>query len=148
VSCRRTGPAQKPRKASRRSCSAGIGRWPERAPSPPATAFANAPDHESGALPGSRARRTGSGSLLLFGGRLGDLIGRKITFLVGLLGFAGASAVGGAATSFTTLVAARACQGAFGALLAPAALALLTTTFSDSKERGRAFGVKILTGKP
>ncbi len=81
------------------------------------------------------------GSLLLFGGRLGDLIGRKITFLAGLIGFAAASAVGGAATSFGMLVAARACQGAFGALLAPAALGLLTTTFSDSRERGKAFGV-------
>ena len=81
------------------------------------------------------------GSLLLFGGRMGDLIGRKITFLGGLIGFAGASAVGGAATSFGMLVAARACQGAFGAFLAPSALGVLTTTFSDSKERGRAFGV-------
>ncbi len=81
------------------------------------------------------------GSLLLFGGRLGDLVGRKITFLTGLIGFAAASAAGGAATSFTMLVAARACQGAFGALLAPAALSLLTTTFTDAKERGKAFGV-------
>jgi EmrB/QacA subfamily drug resistance transporter len=81
------------------------------------------------------------GSLLLFGGRLGDLIGRKITFLAGALGFAAASAVGGAATSFGMLVAARAAQGAFGALLAPAALSILTTTFSDPKERGKAFGV-------
>ena len=81
------------------------------------------------------------GSLLLFGGRLGDLIGRKITFLAGALGFATASAVGGAATSFGMLVAARACQGAFGALLAPAALSILSTTFSDPKERGKAFGV-------
>jgi len=81
------------------------------------------------------------GSLLLFGGRLGDLIGRKITFLTGALGFAAASAVGGAATSFGTLVAARAVQGAFGALLAPAALSILSTTFSDPRERGRAFGV-------
>ena len=81
------------------------------------------------------------GSLLLFGGRLGDLIGRKITFLGGLIGFAAASAAGGAATSFTMLVTARACQGAFGAFLAPAALSLLTTTFSDPKERGKAFGV-------
>ena len=81
------------------------------------------------------------GSLLLFGGRLGDLIGRKITFLTGALGFAAASAVGGAATSFGMLVAARACQGAFGALLAPAALSILTTTFSDPKERGKAFGI-------
>ena len=81
------------------------------------------------------------GSLLLFGGRTGDLIGRKITFLGGLIGFAVASAVGGAATSFGMLVAARACQGAFGAFLAPAALGLLTTTFGDPKERGKAFGV-------
>jgi len=81
------------------------------------------------------------GSLLLFGGRLGDLIGRKITFLTGALGFAAASAVGGAAGSFGMLVAARACQGAFGALLAPAALSILSTTFSDPKERGKAFGV-------
>jgi EmrB/QacA subfamily drug resistance transporter len=81
------------------------------------------------------------GSLLLFGGRLGDLIGRKITFLAGALGFAAASAVGGAATSFGMLVAARSIQGAFGALLAPAALSILSTTFSDPRERGKAFGV-------
>ncbi|MET7473270.1 MFS transporter [Streptomyces sp. NPDC005648] len=81
------------------------------------------------------------GSLLLLGGRIADLFGRKITFLVGLVGFAGASAVGGAAHSFEMLVAARACQGLFGALLAPAALSLLTTTFTDAKERARAFGV-------
>jgi EmrB/QacA subfamily drug resistance transporter len=81
------------------------------------------------------------GSLLLFGGRLGDLFGRKVTFISGLIGFAAASAVGGAATSFGMLIAARACQGAFGALLAPAALGLLTTTFSDPRERGKAFGV-------
>ena len=81
------------------------------------------------------------GSLLLLGGRLGDLIGRKITFVAGAVGFATASAVGGAATSFGMLVAARAGQGAFGALLAPAALSILATTFSDPKERGKAFGV-------
>jgi EmrB/QacA subfamily drug resistance transporter len=81
------------------------------------------------------------GSLLLLGGRLGDLFGRKVTFLTGLIGFAVASAVGGASVNFGMLVAARACQGAFGALLAPAALGLLTTTFSDPRERGRAFGV-------
>jgi EmrB/QacA subfamily drug resistance transporter len=81
------------------------------------------------------------GSLLLFGGRMADLIGRKVTFLGGLIGFAAASAVGGAATSFGMLVAARACQGAFGAFLAPSALSILTTTFSDPKERGKAFGV-------
>ena len=81
------------------------------------------------------------GSLLLLGGRLADLIGRKTTFIVGLAGFAGASAVGGAATSFSMLVAARAFQGAFGALLAPAALSLVTVTFEGSKDRGKAFGV-------
>jgi EmrB/QacA subfamily drug resistance transporter len=81
------------------------------------------------------------GSLLLFGGRLGDLIGRKTMFLAGALGFAAASAAGGAATSFGMLVAARATQGAFGALLAPAALSILSTTFSDPRERGKAFGV-------
>src|SRR5215467_5353311 len=76
------------------------------------------------------------GSLLLLGGRLGDLIGRKVTFLAGALGFAAASAAGGAATSFGMLIAARACQGAFGALLAPSALSLLSTTFSDARDRG------------
>jgi EmrB/QacA subfamily drug resistance transporter len=81
------------------------------------------------------------GSLLLLGGRLTDLIGRKTTFIVGLIGFAAASAVGGAAGSFGMLVAARACQGAFGALLAPAALSLLTVTFSGTGDRGKAFGV-------
>ncbi|MFG2503237.1 MFS transporter [Streptomyces sp. NPDC048441] len=80
------------------------------------------------------------GSLLLFCGRLVDLIGRKETFLVGLVGFAGASAVGGASNSFGMLAASRACQGVFAALLAPAALALLVTTFTDPKERGKAFG--------
>ena len=81
------------------------------------------------------------GSLLLFGGRLGDLIGRRYMFLTGALGFAAASAVGGAATSFGMLIAARAAQGVFGAFLAPAALSILATTFTDAKERGRAFGV-------
>ncbi len=81
------------------------------------------------------------GSLLLIGGRIGDLIGRKRVFIVGLIGFAVASAIGGAAQGFGTLVFARALQGLFGALLAPAALSLLTTTFSDPAERGRAFGI-------
>ncbi len=81
------------------------------------------------------------GSLLLLGGRIADLFGRKWTFVVGLLGFAGASALGGAAQSFGMLVGARAIQGAFGALLAPAALSLLTTTFTDAGERGRAFAI-------
>jgi EmrB/QacA subfamily drug resistance transporter len=81
------------------------------------------------------------GSLLLLGGRLADLVGRKYTFLAGLIGFAGVSAIGGASTSFTMLVTARACQGIFGAMLVPSALALLTTTFTDPKERGKAFGI-------
>ena len=81
------------------------------------------------------------GSLLLLGGRFSDLFGRRMAFLVGLVGFAGASAVGGAAVNFEMLVAARVGQGVFGALLAPAALSLLTTTFMDPAERGRAFGI-------
>lgn len=80
-------------------------------------------------------------SLLLLGGRLSDLIGRKRTFIIGLIGFAIASALGGAAGTFELLVAARALQGVFGALLAPTALAVLTTTFTIPKERARAFGV-------
>ncbi len=81
------------------------------------------------------------GSLLLLGGRLSDLIGRKRTFIIGMVGFAAASALGGAADSFGMLVGARALQGAFGALLAPTALAVLTTTFTIPRERARAFGV-------
>jgi EmrB/QacA subfamily drug resistance transporter len=81
------------------------------------------------------------GGLLLLGGRLADMFGRRRTLLIGLAGFALASALGGAATGFGTLVAARALQGAFGALLAPSALSLLTITFSDPKERGKAFGI-------
>jgi len=81
------------------------------------------------------------GSLLLLGGRVADLFGRKWTFVAGLLGFAGASALGGAAQSFGLLVSARALQGIFAAMLAPAALSLLTTTFTDPAERGKAFGV-------
>ena len=81
------------------------------------------------------------GSLLLLGGRLADLLGRKVTFLAGLVGFAGVSAIGGASVNFAMLVTARACQGAFAALLVPSALSLLVTTFTGSKERGQAFGV-------
>lgn len=81
------------------------------------------------------------GGLLLLGGRLADLLGRRLVFIAGLVGFAGASAVGGAATGFGMLVAARGAQGAFGALLAPAALSLLSTTFADPDERGKAFGI-------
>jgi EmrB/QacA subfamily drug resistance transporter len=81
------------------------------------------------------------GSLLLLGGRIGDLFGRKRVFIAGLIGFAVASAIGGAAESFGVLVASRALQGVFGALLAPAALSLLTTTFTDPSERAKAFGI-------
>jgi EmrB/QacA subfamily drug resistance transporter len=81
------------------------------------------------------------GSLLLLGGRLGDMYSRKWVFITGLIGFALASAIGGAAVSFAMLVAARALQGAFGAILAPSALGTLVSTFQDPRERGRAFGV-------
>jgi EmrB/QacA subfamily drug resistance transporter len=81
------------------------------------------------------------GSLLLLGGRLADLLGRKVTFLTGLAGFAGVSAIGGASVNFAMLITARACQGAFAALLVPSALSLLTTTFTAPKDRGRAFAV-------
>ncbi|WP_030255249.1 MFS transporter [Streptomyces violens] len=81
------------------------------------------------------------GSLLLLGGRLADLFGRKTTLLIGLVGFAGSSALAGAAHSFSMLVVGRALQGLFGALLAPSALSLLTTTFTDAKERAKAFGI-------
>jgi EmrB/QacA subfamily drug resistance transporter len=81
------------------------------------------------------------GSLLLLGGRLGDVFGRKRVFVIGLAGFAGASALGGFAGGFGVLVIARALQGAFAALLAPAALSILTTTFTIPEERNRAFGV-------
>ncbi|MFI6485475.1 MFS transporter [Nonomuraea sp. NPDC050663] len=81
------------------------------------------------------------GSLLLIGGRLADLFGRKQAFVAGVIGFAIASVAGGAAGSFEVLVAARVGQGVFAALLAPASLALLTTTFTEADERARAFGV-------
>jgi EmrB/QacA subfamily drug resistance transporter len=81
------------------------------------------------------------GTLLLLGGRIGDMVGRKRALIIGLVGFALASAVGGASVDFAMLVVARGTQGAFGALLAPSVLALLTTTFTDPGERGRAFGI-------
>ena len=81
------------------------------------------------------------GGLLLLGGRLSDLVGRRWMLIIGLVGFAAASALGGASTGFAMLVIARAIQGAFGALLAPAALSTLTVTFTDPTERGKAFGV-------
>jgi EmrB/QacA subfamily drug resistance transporter len=81
------------------------------------------------------------GGLLLLGGRIADYNGRKRTFIIGLIGFAAASAVGGLAPSAGWLFAARGLQGAFAALLAPAALSLITVTFVAPKERARAFGV-------
>ncbi len=81
------------------------------------------------------------GSLLLLGGRIGDMIGRKRALLIGLVGFALASALGGASTGFPMLVVARSIQGAFGALLAPSVLALLATTFTNPSERNKAFAI-------
>lgn len=81
------------------------------------------------------------GSLLLIGGKLGDLFGRRWTFIAGLIGFSVVSFIGGLAPSFGVLVVARALQGVFGALLAPSALGLLTITFADSPDRPKAFGI-------
>ncbi|MBM9619774.1 MFS transporter [Streptomyces zhihengii] len=81
------------------------------------------------------------GALLLLGGRLGDLFGRRRLFAVGLIGFALASALGGAAQNFETLIVARVGQGVFGAVLAPAALATVAVTFTEPAERNKAFGV-------
>jgi EmrB/QacA subfamily drug resistance transporter len=81
------------------------------------------------------------GSLLLFGGRIADYTGRKRAFLIALVGFAAASALGGAASNLETLIAARVLQGAFGALLAPAALSLLSVNFTEARERAKAFAV-------
>jgi len=81
------------------------------------------------------------GSLLLLGGRIADYVGRKKIFIIGLLGFATASALGGIASTQALLFAARGLQGAFGALLMPAALSLLNVTFTVPKERAKAFGV-------
>lgn len=81
------------------------------------------------------------GGLLLLGGRLADSLGRKRAFLVGLAGFALASVAGGSAPNFAVLVAARALQGGFAALLAPTALSLLAVTFTEAKERATAFAL-------
>jgi EmrB/QacA subfamily drug resistance transporter len=81
------------------------------------------------------------GGLLLLGGRIADYVGRKRVFLIGLLGFAGASALGGAAQTAGQLFGARALQGAFAALLAPSVLSLITTTFTEAHERAKAFAV-------
>ena len=81
------------------------------------------------------------GGLLLLGGRVADYLGRKRTFLIGLFGFAGASALGGFAQSAGWLFGARAVQGVFAALLAPAVLSLITTTFTEARDRAKAFAV-------
>src|SRR5579863_5031911 len=81
------------------------------------------------------------GSLLLLGGRIADYLGRRRMFIVGLLGFGAASALGGLAENPAMLFGARALQGAFAAVMAPAALSLLTVTFTEARERARAFGV-------
>lgn len=81
------------------------------------------------------------GGLLLLGGRIADKWGRKRAFLTGLVGFALASALGGVAMNTGMLLGARALQGVFGALLAPAALSLLTVMFTEGKERAKAFGI-------
>jgi EmrB/QacA subfamily drug resistance transporter len=83
----------------------------------------------------------GYGGPLLLGGRVGDLLGRRRALLFGLAGFALASALGGASTGGAMLLAARALQGVFGALLTPAVLATLATAFPMPAERGRAFGI-------
>jgi EmrB/QacA subfamily drug resistance transporter len=79
--------------------------------------------------------------LLLLGGRIADRFGRRRSFMVGLAGFAAASALAGAAPGLPVLLAGRALQGAFAALLAPAALSLIAVTFPDRRERGTAFAV-------
>jgi EmrB/QacA subfamily drug resistance transporter len=81
------------------------------------------------------------GGLLLLGGRLSDLVGRKRMLIIGMIGFAAASALGGAAQNLPMLLAGRGIQGAFGAMLAPAALSTLTVTFTNPSERAKAFGV-------
>ncbi|MBN8866012.1 MAG: MFS transporter, partial [Solirubrobacterales bacterium] len=81
------------------------------------------------------------GGFLLLGGRIADYWGRKRTFMLGMIGFALASALGGIANSGEVLFGARALQGLFGAMLAPAGLAILTTTFHDPEERSKAFAV-------
>ncbi|RKR93089.1 EmrB/QacA subfamily drug resistance transporter [Micromonospora pisi] len=81
------------------------------------------------------------GGLLLVGGRIGDMVGRKRVFLLALVGFAFASALGGVAVNATMLLTARALQGVFAALLAPAALSLISLAFTEPKERAKAFGV-------
>src|SRR5579863_6683646 len=81
------------------------------------------------------------GSLLLLGGRIADYVGRRRMFVIGLIGFGAASALGGLAQNSAMLFGARALQGAFAAVMAPASLSLLTVTFTEARERAQAFGV-------
>jgi EmrB/QacA subfamily drug resistance transporter len=81
------------------------------------------------------------GGLLLLGGRVADFMGRKQVFIAGLIGFAVASALGGLAPDAAVLFGARALQGGFAALMAPAALSLLAVTFTEPRERATAFSV-------
>ena len=81
------------------------------------------------------------GGLLLLGGRLGDLLGRRSVFIAGVLLFAAASLAGGFATSAAWLVATRVLQGAGAAVVAPTALSLLMTTFVEGTSRNKAMGV-------
>jgi EmrB/QacA subfamily drug resistance transporter len=81
------------------------------------------------------------GGFLLLGGRISDMFGPKRTLITGVVGFALASAIGGAAQTTLMLIGARGLQGLFGALLAPSVLSILTSTFSNPRERGRAFGI-------
>jgi EmrB/QacA subfamily drug resistance transporter len=81
------------------------------------------------------------GGFLLLGGRMADLLGRRRVFIGGLLLFSAASFAGGLAESEGTLIAARAVQGLGAAILSPAALSIVTTTFSEGAERNRALGV-------
>ncbi|MEV4813106.1 MFS transporter [Micromonospora avicenniae] len=105
-----------------------------------------AAQHDLGFTDGTRqwvitAYTLAFGGLLLFGGRIADIAGRKRTFLIGLVGFAVASAIGGFSVNTGMLLGARALQGFFAALLAPAALSLVTVTFTEVRERAKAFGV-------
>ncbi|MEU6915336.1 MFS transporter [Streptomyces olindensis] len=86
------------------------------------------------------------GGLLLIGGRISSALGHRRTFMIGLIGFAVSSGLGGAAVNPELLFAARALQGVFAAALAPAGLSMLSTTFTEPHERGRAFGVFAAVG--
>jgi MFS family permease len=128
-----------PRRAERRPADGGAGRDDRDgrfAFGPADLAFSN--DSRQWVV---TAYALAFGSLLLVGGKVGDLFGRKWTLIAGLVGFSAASAVGGLAQSFGVLVAARATQGVFGALLAPSALSLLTVTFAGTEDWPRAFGI-------